>query len=112
MQIIPQPLPPDHLLRTQPRLPIRQRQKEIPTPDHNRHNHARGRPQRQDILLAHTTLDMETSSLFSLLVGGDGFNFAVNCVVHDGRVEIENEFEEGAGDEGGGEVRGEVVVEE
>ena len=46
MQIIPQPLPSQNLLGAQPRLPIRQRQEEIPTPNHQRHYHARGSPQR------------------------------------------------------------------
>ena len=115
MQIIPQPLPRIHLIRIQPRFPIRQRQEKPPSTNHKRqHNTARS-PQRQHGLtrdpIFRRNHDPLAASIF-VLARGLGLGLLEDVFVETDGVEVEDEFEEGAGDEGGGEVSGEVVVEE
>ena len=110
MQIIIQPLPRIHLLNTQPGLPISQRRKKPEPPNQHRQNHPRRRPRRQQTLTRNAFPNRPAALLLLLL----GTRFAVfdGEVGEVGGLDVEDEFDDGARDEGGGEVRGEVVVEE
>jgi hypothetical protein len=111
VQIITQPLPLQHLVNLQPRLPIRQRRKEQETPQQNRVNHRRRRPRspqplRRNGVPHRSPLDDGFRRRRRLLWycdfvvgGGEGFD-------------VEDEFDKGACDEGGCEMRREVVVQE
>jgi hypothetical protein len=111
VQIVVQPLPRLHLLNTQPRLPVSQRSKVQETPHNNSKNTTSSSPHTQQIRL-HSSLTNRLVLLHSsLLVLGDG-GIARGYVVEVDGVDVEDEFDEGAGYEGGGEVGGEVVVEE
>lgn len=128
MQIIlRQPLPPQHLLDAQPRLPIRQRGKEQETPDHNRQDDPRRQPTEPQTLPTQPFTDRSLSlppsrgsgaaAPFVMFgrVRAAGFPFRREsdaALVFAGRFDVEDELHEGACDEGGGEVRGQVVVEE
>lgn len=123
MQIIPQPLPSINLRRVQPRLPIRQRQEIPPPANHNGHDRRRGAPERHERIPTHALPSRKVSfreawryGLFDIAIffaalpigGGEGGD----RVVQSDGVDVADELEKGTGDEGGGEVCGEVVVQE
>ena len=116
MQIIRQPLPRINLRNIQSGLTIRQRQKEEPAPQHGRNDQATSPPQRQHPLLTQPLLRRHDNPLaravFILAGRFDLIGLLKEVLVEAGRVKVKDEFEEGAADEGGGEVGGEVVVQE
>lgn len=120
VQIIGQPLPRHHLIDRQPRVPVGKRSKVQETPRHDTQYHNGGDPTRQQTpaadLLSHRPTRGSTGRREGLFLfrrqdscGVGGYNVA-NVAVK--RLEVEDEFEQGAGDEGRCEVGGEVVVEE
>ena len=115
MQVIAEPLPRNDLLRAQTRLPVRQRQEEPPPSDRDRQDDRARRPKRQHALSAHALLGRHDDPLAAtvlVLTGGLVLRLLQEILVQAGRVQVEDEFEQGAGDEGGGEMGGQVVVEE
>ena len=114
MQIIAQPLPCIDLRDRQAGLPIRQRQEEPPAPNDHRDNGTTRSPRVKQTLAPESLvrgLERATGLLGHFrfqffLLGGEG-----RVVVELGEgVGVEDEFDEGAGDEGGGQVGGQVVM--
>lgn len=129
MQIIPhRPLPRLHLLHAQSTITISQRRIIYITRHHKRHNRTQYRPAQIHSALSLSgnpltnrrlpvvvlalcrgilarTISCEANRGLSVQSVGQG------CTVDVG-LDVADELEEGAGDEGGGEVSGEVVVEE
>lgn len=115
MEIIIQPLPRQHLLNLQPRFPIRQRTKKPKTPHKSRNNNPTSRPRRQKTLSHNPFPYRLTSSLnrltSTILLPVDDRVCPTNVCDFLG-FDIEDEFYDRARDEAGGQVRGEVVVQE
>ena len=105
MQIIIQPLPRIHLLHTQPRFPIRKRREEQEAPNQHGDNNAAGRPGGEQRLPNNplTNGSSRRRGGFAIL------DYALGDI---GGFDIEDELNDGAGYESGGEVGREVVVEE
>lgn len=109
MQIIPQPLPRQHLLNIQPRSTISQRRKEPETPNSNRQKRTRSSPRSHQTSETKTFLGRHEART----EGDSGFLVVRYGVLRKGLgVEVEDEFDQGARDESGCEMSGEVVVEE
>ena len=113
MQIISQPLPGLDLRNRQARLPIRQRQEVPPTPNHSCQDDPRRGPGSQHALpLQPLTCALEGSSS---LLGNLPLQVILLCqdglVLDDGFC-VEYELYQCAGDERGGEMGGQVVVQE
>lgn len=116
MQIITQPLPRIDLIGRQPRPPIRQREEEGKPIKHRRQHHPRSNPRAQHTLPPQSLL--RSLEVFPRLFGNLGREFIFlgrdaggDFVVEHG-VDVEDEFDEGAGHEAGCQVGGEVVVQE
>lgn len=100
MQIIGQPLSRINLLDTQTRFPIRQRRKEQKAPENRCQHHDTSDPASEEALLRNTFADWTACLRF--LSKGSGFWVL--------RLDAEDEFDEGASDEAGCKMGGEVVV--
>ena len=113
MQVVIQPLPRNNLSNIQARLSICQGRKEQETPDEHGQNDAAGSPGIEEALPADPLADRATTLLLGLEVALAAFLDLLLGEVGDlGGLDVEDEFDDGAGDEGGGEVRGQVVVQE
>lgn len=109
MQIITQPLPRVHLPHAQPGFPIRKRRKKPEAPTQHRNNHTSRRPRREQTLPGNSLPDRPSA----LARRRRGRLAVFDGALHEvGGLDVEDEFDDGAGDERGGEVRGEVVVQE
>ena len=111
VQIVVEPLSRLDLLDAQTRLTISQRSEVQETPDNNGKDTASGSPHAKQVGLTSPLADRLVLLDGSLLVLCDGGVARGDVVEVDG-VNIEDEFDKGASHEGGGEVGGEVVVEE
>jgi hypothetical protein len=111
VQVVVQPLPGLDLLNAQTRLTISQGSKVEETPNNDGKDTASGGPHAEQVGLDSSLADglvLLDGSLLVLCESG----VARGDVVNVDRINIEDEFDKGAGDEGGGEVSGEVVVKE
>lgn len=111
MQIIPQPSPGIHALNIQPGCTIRQRRKEAETPEGQAQNDKSSNPPRDKRFAAHAFIGLHEPAGAGLagwiVVGGVG----AGTSAVDG-LDVEDKFNQGAGDESRRQVCGEVVVEE
>ena len=115
VQVIAEPFSRIDLVGVQTRLAIRQRQEEPPSANHKCEQHPSRSPQSQHSLTRDAILGRHHDSLASsifVLGRGLGLRLLQDVFVQANGIKIEDEFEEGACDEGGREVGGEVVVEE
>ena len=103
VQIIPKPLPRLYLRHIQSRTTIRKRRKEKEAPRHRRQNDTRSDPAAHLASRRHAFANRAGSSAAVTL---DSRRFRFHGL------DAEDEFDEGAGDEAGGEVGREVVVQE
>lgn len=111
MQIIVEPLSRVNLLDSQAGLTISQRSKVEETPDNDGKDTASGSPHAEQVGLTSSLADRLVLLDSSLLVLGEGC-VSRGDVIDINRVNVEDKLDEGASDEGRGEVSGEVVVEE
>jgi hypothetical protein len=111
VQVVVKPLSGLDLLNAQTRLTISQGSEVEETPDNDSKNTASGSPHAEQVGLDSSLADgfvLLDGSLLVLCESG----VASGDVVNVDRVNVEDEFDKGAGHEGGGEVSGEVVVKE
>lgn len=111
MQIVVEPLSGLNLLNAQTRLTVSQGSKVQETPDNDSKNTASGSPHAKQVGLTSSLTDGLVLLHGSLLVLCDG-GIARSDIVEVNGVDVEDEFDKGTSHEGGGEVGGQVVVEE
>lgn len=107
VQVVIQPLPRNDLSNIQAGLSVRQGRKEQETPDEHGQNNAAGSPGVQEALPTDPLADRATTLLLRLEVALAAFLDLLLGEVGDlGGLDVEDEFDDGAGDEGRGEMRG------